>query len=113
MPSPKIEVRAPEALLAAIDAEAERNGRTRSAEVLATLARQYLEEAAPEPEPRTAAPRAERAKAAAQAAEAKTGVEVKVGVSMGAAMERAGIATWGEPRAPYQKKGQGAHVKRR
>jgi hypothetical protein len=110
MASPIVQFRCPPALLALIDAEAERTGRTRSDVVLADVeaARAgFAEEAHPgAPVYPTPTPKAERARAAARVAQAKTGVAVTTGASRArAAMEAAGTVEWdpNAKRTPYQK----------
>lgn len=117
MASPKLELRAPQALLEAIDAAAERNGRTRSAEALATLGERYLGDGGGDSVPRQpAAPRSPSPPAQVRRASELQPAPVysERGASMGAAMKAAGIAEYDPSvkRAPYQK-GQGAQVKKR
>lgn len=117
MASPVKNIRFPEPLVAVIEAAAEANGRTFSAEVLAALGERYLgeggEDARAAPRPRqerppvnapTPRPRGER-DTAPRLREAETAGDAKGGGMV------AGLALpVGNVRAPYQK-GQGAQAK--
>jgi hypothetical protein len=98
MATPKLEVRTPEPIQAAIRAAAEANGRSFADEVNATLGAKYI--GAEDDAPAQVAPRAKKAPKAPTADPATVPGVIKAselserGVSMKAAMERAGIAEY-------------------
>jgi hypothetical protein len=105
MASPTVTIRVPAALLEAIDKRAERAGRSRSEEMLATLGERYLgADSEPAPAPRSA-PRAPAPPAQVTRASELPAVVSDRGVNMRAAMERAGIAEFdpSQKRPTYQK----------
>lgn len=113
MASPQVAFRAPEALVALIDEAAERAGRSRSEEILATLGARYLGEEAPA----QVAPRQAKAPkptpAPAQVPGVTTAAKLSArGVSMGEAMKRAGIAEY-DPSAKRPQYVKGAPKGRR
>lgn len=117
MAAPVKNIRFPEPLIAAIETAAARHERTFSAEVLATLAERYMGEDSAAP----VAPKAQAKRKAAPGDPASVPGVVKAselserGVSMRAAMERAGVAEYdpSAKRPQYQRKAPGAGKGRR
>lgn len=109
MAAAKLEVRAGEVLLAAIDAAAQRNGVTRSAEVLATLAERYLgHEAEP---PRAKAAPTRKAPVAADPRQALAQAEARAGVRP-AHLDTSMVPVHDGGKRPAYQKGSGAKPKR-
>jgi hypothetical protein len=98
MAAPQVTFRVPEPMLAVIDAAAEKAGRSRTAEMLATLGERYM--GAADDAPAQVAPRAKKAPKVPTADPATVPGVIKAselserGVSMKAAMQRAGIAEY-------------------
>lgn len=132
MASPTVTIRVPPALLALVDAEAERTGGSRSDVILAALQAQLGGFQAETPAaPQKPAPKSGGAQAQAPrkpAAEAPAGVaklataraalaeaEARTGAGKGrmaVAMERAGVMVWNGEKRPTYQKGQAGRGKR-